>query len=132
MNLYLREGFFHSVVERQDIEKRLGEKVAEMAEMADTKMAEMEGRRSDPAALGAGGREDSDLVVNMMMVMMMSMMDQVMMMMIMILRTLTRASPSCSRRRSSRLCTPVILTTLVLSTLKQGTYMQNKSDRRHL
>ena len=51
--------------------------------MADTKMAEMEGRRSDPAALGDGGREDSDLVMILMKdkVMMMIMMMMMMMMM---------------------------------------------------
>ena len=56
-----------------------------MVEMADTKMAEMEGRRSDPAALGAGGREDSDLVMILMKDKVMIMIDKVMMWMILMI-----------------------------------------------
>ena len=56
-------------------------------EIADTKMAETEGRRSDPAALGAGGKEDSDLVMILMTdkVMMMMMMMWMILMMMMIM-----------------------------------------------
>ena len=99
MNVYLG-GVLHRVV-------------AALAKRRRTGRAE---RRTGPAALGTGGREDSDLVMVVMikiLVVMMVMIVMIVMMerMVMLIRgrTLTRASPSCSRRRSSRPCRPATL-----------------------
>ena len=83
--------------------------MAALAKMRRTGRAE---RRTGPAALGTGGREDSDLVMVMIEILVVMIVTMVMMeRMVMLIRgrTLTRASPSCSRRRSSRPCRPATL-----------------------